>query len=1080
MKINVSLRKGIAFLTVFLCMVYAQLNAQKAVSTEQTTVTGTVTDDNGKALANVTVKVKGTTTTALSGNDGTFTIKVSKNNPTLVFSYIGFDQKEIPVDGKTNVSVSLVNAQKALDEVVVIGYGTQKQRNVTGSIAVFDAKQVEEKPIARIDQAMIGQMAGVQVKQQTGAPGAGFSIVVRGAGSITGGTEPLYVIDGFPMDVVSQNSAGGFTANPLNNLNASDIESIQVLKDAAASAIYGSRAANGVVLITTKRGKIGKAQININAYTGTSSVSKKLDMLNAPEWIAQSTELANYKWVNSGTGRSADQTNDQRRAILGLAPGAYNVTYMADDRWSQPGHPGLQYVDWQDAAFRNAPFQNYEVSASGGNESVRYFVSGNYLNQTGVLLNSGYTNYSGRANIEITASKKFKIGLNLAPSYSETNSPAAEGKDAQLSKLFNMTPVVEDSAGLNSGAGKNAVYGWASSSISPVAFLNNTLNLTKITRLLYSMYGEYQVINGLTLRSTINYDEQNLDKKTYNSDFVGGNITNYLTSPGKSSSGSYSGSKKQNFVSENTINYNKTFNEKHNFAFVAGMSYSYTHYESFTISTAGGFANDVVQTLNNAAAATSGVTVTGNTSETNNTLYSVFGRLQYSYLGKYLLSASLRRDAASRFGSDYRWGTFPSLSAGWRVSDENFMKNVTFVSDVKVRASYGKSGSSNIPDYGSIPTITTSNYNFGGSTPTSVIGQVASGLPNPQLHWELSNSYDAGLDASFLHNRLNFTFDVYQKLSTDLFLNIPTLAASGFLSSLQNIGSVNNAGIELGLNAAIVRNKDFQWNVSGNIAFNHNKVKKLGIDGAPINIPTGYGGNPPYLLQIGLPLYSYFLVKTTGILTAADMADAKVAKLSGETVGDAKYQDYDGNGIIDANDRQVLGQPNPKYTWGVTNNFRYKAFDLSIQMYGQHGGAIYSFLGRAIDNPANGRNTTLGIWRDRWTATNQNYNAPRGKIGEAYTIPLFTSDWLYSSDFFRIQSVTLGYNLKSVVKAGFLTAARIYASAQNIFNRDQYKGGVNPEAANTNVSGNSSYPIPGDYGAMPLNKTITVGINFTL
>lgn len=1046
-------------------------------------IKGRVVDETtGQGIADVSIVVTRTGKGATTDAQGNFSIAVVDDGKVqLQIGYVGYEQQNVSVTGNELPVVKLKKDSKTLDDVVVIGYGTQSKRNISGAVTTFDTKTIEEKPIARIDQAMIGQMPGVQVKQQTGMPGQGFSIVVRGAGSISGSTEPLYVVDGFPLDVVGQSSSGGFTANPLNNLNANDIESIQVLKDAAAAAIYGSRAANGVVLITTKRGQLGKAKISVNAYAGASRVAKKMDVLSPEEWIAQSIELANYKWVASAaTGRTADQTNDQRRAILGLAAGTYNVGFMNDDRWFLPGYPGLRFVDWQDEVFRSAPFQNYEVSASGGTDAVRYFVSGNFLNQAGVLINSGYKNYSARANVEVNASKRLKIGINLAPSYSETNSPSAEGKDNQLMKLFNMTPVVEDTAGLLSGAGKNVVYPWASSSVSPVAFLQNSISLSKTTRFLYSMFGELQLIKGLSVKSTLNYDESNQNTKRYTSDFVAGNIANYLNTPGKSSSGSYSGYKKQNFVTENTINYTRTIKDNHTISAVAGMSYSFTHIENFTLSTAGGYGNDIVTTLNNAIPSTAGVTVTGNTTESNNSLLSYFGRLQYSYLGKYLVSASLRRDASSRFGVDNRWGTFPSASVGWRMSDESFMKKISFINDLKIRASYGKSGSFFIGDYESIPSLTAANYSFGGNAPVAVPGQIANGIPNPQLHWETSNTYDAGIDATILKGRITISFDAYIKKSTDLFLNIPVLAASGANSYKKNIGSLENRGLELGLNTVTVKTKDFQWTTNANISFNSNKVLTLGIDGAPINVPTGYGGNPPYLLQTGLPLYSYYLVKSQGILTAADIADAKVAKLPGQVVGDLKYVDRDGNTIIDANDRMVTGQPSPKYTWGLTNNFRYKGFDLSVQLYGQQGGYIYSFLARAIDNPANGRNTTLGVWRDRWTASNPNVNAPRGKIGFGYTIPLFTTDWLYSSDFWRVQNITVGYNLKSAIKSNVFSGARIYASIQNWFGHDKYKGGVNPEAQNTNVSGSGSFPIPGDYGAMPLNKTITFGINFSL
>jgi TonB-linked SusC/RagA family outer membrane protein len=1065
------LNPTVFLLPLFFLFTFFQATAQEGTGKK---VTGKVTDATGSPVPGATIVVKGTDVRTIAKEDGSFTITVATGNETLVVSSVGFESKELELNNRSAVTIGLASSKSTLEDVVVVGYGSARKRDITGAVATFNPKGIEEKPIARVDQALIGQMPGVQIKQQTGMPGAGFSVQVRGAGSITAGNEPLYVIDGFPLDVVSQNTAGGFSGNPLNNINPNDIESIQVLKDAAAGAIYGSRASNGVVIITTKKGQIGKARITVNGYAGISKAAKKLDVLSPEEWIAQATELANAKWVALGGGRTATQTTDERRAILGLQAGQFNYQYMIDDRWYQPGHPGLKYINWQDEAFRTAPFQNYEVSASGGTDNVRYFFSGNYLNQSGVLINSGYKNYSARGNVEVNANKRLKLGFNLAPTYSETNAPSAEGKDNQLMKLFNMTPIVEDTAGINTGAGKNSVYGWASSSVSPVAYLNHSTNITKNTRILFSTYAEYQILNGLSAKTTINYDESNSNTKKYVSDYVGGSVANYLNSPGKSASGSYTGFKKQNFVNENTLNYNKTLGE-HTINAVGGMSYSFVHQESFTLSSSGGYNNNAVTTLGNA------VGITGNTSETNNVLLSYYARAQYSYGGKYLLTASVRRDASSRFGANNRWGTFPSVSLGWRISDESFMKGISFLDDLKLRVSYGKAGNYAIGDYSTQALLTAAYYSFGGSTSSAAVatGQIPKAIPNPNLKWEMSNTYNVGFDASFLRSRINVVFDAYQKKSTDLLLNVPVVAPAGFTTALQNIGSVINRGVELAINSTNISQHDFQWTSNFNISFNKNKVAALGVDGASINVSSAYGGNPPFLLQIGLPMYSYYLIKTDGILTAKDIADPNVAKLDKQTVGDTKFVDYNGDHVIDARDRQVVGQPNPKFNFGLTNNFRYKDLDLSIMMYGQTGGYIYSFLGRAIDNFSNARNTTLGIWRDRWTETNQNYNAPRGKISGLYTTPQFTTDWLYSSNFLRIQNITLGYNLKKYLKAGFISNARVYASVQNWFGWDKYKGGVNPEAQNTNVSGNGSFPLPGDYGAMPLNKAMTVGVNVT-
>ncbi|MBO9618581.1 MAG: TonB-dependent receptor [Niabella sp.] len=1063
-------------LFIFLTFITAGVQAQR-----QVTVTGKVTDNTGQPMEGATIQVKGLATTTISDKEGNFKVNVPSQNAVLLVTNVGYDDQQVAVGQQTRLTVSMKASTNSMNEIVVIGYGTAKRKDVTGAVSSMSGKGIEEKPITRIDQAMIGQMAGVQVQQQTGMPGQGLSIVVRGTGSISSGTEPLYVVDGFPLDPVAKSSSGGFSSNPLNSLNPDDIESIQVLKDAAAAAIYGSRAANGVVMITTKKGQIGKPKISVNVNGGFSQLGRKVDLLNVDQWISMATDLANYKWVNSGTGRTADQTNADRRTILKLGPTETSTTYMPDDRWTQPGHPGLTYVDWQDEIYRKAPFQNYQLSASGGTEAVRYYFSGSYINQNGVMLNSGYKNYSARANIELKASSKLKFGMNLAPSYAVTNLPGAEGKDNILMKMYSMAPIVEDSAGLQTGAGKNGVYGWSTSSVSPVAYLNNTINTTKTNRNLASVYGEYQFLPGLAARTTVNYDDQTANTKTYVSDYVAGNRTNYLTAPGKSSSGSYSGSKKQTFVNENTLSYNKNLNADNSISAVAGYSYTFVHLESFKISTAGGFANDIVTTLSGAIPSTAGVTVTGTSTESNNAMLSYYGRGIYNLKDKYSFQASIRRDASSRFGTASRWGTFPSAAASWRIGQESFLKDkVSFLNDLKLRASWGKSGSYTIPDYANQETYTTANYSFGGSNPTAVSGVTISGLADNQLHWETSNTYNVGLDASMFHNRVNLIVDAYQKKSTDLFLRVPVFATSGFTSMLTNIGSVMNKGLEFTVNTTNISKSNFQWTSNANIAFNNNKVLALDpTSNSPINVPSAYGGNPPFLLQSGLPMFSYYLVKTQGILTQADINDPNVAKLSGQVAGDEKYYDANHDGLIDANDRVVAGRPSPKYTWGFTNNFRYKNFDLSIHAYGQHGGEIYSFLGRAIDNPTTGRATTLGVWSDRWSPSNQNYNAPRGNIGFNYTIPFFTTDWLYSSDFWRIQDITLGYNLRSLVKSRIASAARVYVSLQNYLGKDKYKGGGNPEAQNSNVSGNSDYPLPGDYGSMPLSKTVTLGINLT-
>ena len=1048
---------------------------------DEITVKGKITDEKGEPLAGVNVQIKNTDKGVITGADGSFSISLPDARTVLVITHVGYIVQEVHPNGKSNVSISLIPEQSNLNEVVVVGYGTQKRSDVSGAVATLPARNTEEKPITRIEQALIGQMPGVQVRQQTGMAGSGLSILVRGSGSITAGNEPLYVIDGFPLDVSGQNADGSFSFNPLNNLNPNDIESIQVLKDAAAGAIYGSRAANGVVIITTKKGQSGKMRISVNAKSGISQVARKLDVLNPDEWVAMATDVANTAWVNSGAGRTASQTNAERATILGIPTDSINTSYMTDPRWAIAGHPGLEYIDWQDAVYRKAWYQNYEAAASGGSDNVKYFISGNYLNQDGTLINSNYINYGLRANVEANAGKKFKLGINLAPSYSINNSPPAEGKDNQLMKLAQMVPVVESSAGLNTGANGNATYTWASNKlISPYTFLQTALNKITSTRLLSSVYAEYQILPGLALRTTVNYDGLDVDTKKYVSDKVTvGATTALTTNPGLYSSGSYNAVKKRNFLNENTLSYNTVIDKVHTIAAVAGLSYNSVHYETVTLATAGGYANDIITTLNNAIPSTSGITYTGTNAESNNTLQSWYGRLQYGYKDKYLLSGTVRRDASSKFGVDNRWGTFPSASVGWRISREAFFQNIRPINELKLRFSWGKSGNNNIGDYNSIQTLNSTAYSFSG---TAATGQAIAGLSNSLLKWETSTTTNLGLDISLLRNRISLTVDAYRKKNSDLLLNLPVLAASGFSSSLQNIGSVVNKGLEFSLSTMNLKYRDFQWTMNANIAFNKNEVTALGPDHAPIEIASAYSGNnAPYLLKEGLPAFSYYVTQVQGILTADDIANTKVAKLAKETVGDAKYRDAYEDGIINAKDRVVVGHPMPDYTWGLTNNFRYKDFDLSVLVYGQHGGSLLSYLGRAIDFSGSTTANVLGVWRDRWTPDNQHYNAPRGKYGSTYTVPYVTSDWIYSTDFIRVQNITLGYNLKSLFKAyQTISAARVFISLENYFGHDKYKGGANPEAQNTNASGNSSYPIAGDYGAMPLSKTASVGVTISL
>lgn len=1072
---RIFIKKHIASLGFLLSVCY--VFSQNGAASQK--LSGNVIDEQGTAVPHASVQVLHASAGTTTDNYGSFSIN-AKIGDTLHVTSVGFEATFFPVTGFGQTTIVLKSSEnRALDDVVVIGYGTQKKSNIIGAQSTFDAKNIEERTVSRVEQALIGQLPGVQVRQQQTLPGAPLSIVVRGTGSLAAGTEPLYVIDGFPLDVVSQSANGSFTNSPLSNLSPNDIESIEVLKDAAAGAIYGSRAANGVVLITTKRGKQGALKLNLNATAGISSVARKLDLLNAEEWVQVASAIIDSNWVNSKAGRTADQTQAERVAILGTL----NPTLVKDDRWSQPGHPGLQYVDWQDVLFRKALFQNYSLNASGATEFVKYFISGNYLNQEGTVITSYNRNYSLRANVEANIGKKLTLGINLAPSYSEANLPSAEGKDNVIMNAAQLTPIVEESAGLLSGTFGNSTYKWSSERLSsPCAYLNNSYRINKTNRTLGTIYAEYKLLPELTLRSTFNYDGFNRTLKTYVSDNVvyAGQAT-LVSQPGLNSSGSYGGVTKQSIVNENTVNYTRDFKGGHSLSVLLGESYNQVHTENFGISTLGGFANNIVETLNNAIVSASGETFSASTTEYNTALLSFYGRAQYNYRSKYLLFATFRKDASSRFGANNRWGTFPSLSLGWRISQEDFFKNaIGFINDFKIRASWGRSGNNSIGDYNTFSLLGTSYYNFGGNNPTILTGAVPANIANPDLKWETSNTYDLGFDLSLLKNRLSVTFDVYEKRSSDLLMNLPVLAASGFTSALQNVGSVKARGVELGINSVNIRTSDFQWTSNFNIAFNSNKVTSLGPNQNSIEISSAYSGsNSPYLLQVGSPMYSFYVTKVAGILTQEDIDNPDVAKTSGSKVGDIKYYDRNNDGKITADDRVVYGHPNPDFTWGFSNTFSYLGFELNINAYGQHGGSILSYLGRAIDFSGSNAANVVGSWRDRWTAENQNYDATRGRLASTASVPHVTSNWVYSSDFWRIQNITLRYNFNRIINEGLLKNAKVYLGLENYFGKDKYYGGANPEAQNTNNSGNSSYAVPGDYGSLPINKTISLGFELT-
>lgn len=1029
-------------------------------------VKGKVTDENGGGLPGVTVKIQGTSQGAVTDLDGNYSISVPDEGATLVFSFIGYVSQSIVVGNQRILNVSLVPDTETLSEVVVVGYGTQKKEDVTGAIATMKTEKLTERPLQRVDQALVGQMSGVRVQQTSGVPGAGFKIQVRGSGSISAGDQPLYVVDGFPLAQAGMDRNGGFsTGNPLDNINPSDIESIQVLKDASSAAIYGSRGANGVVIITTKSGKTGKPKISYNTNFGFSETAKKLDMLSGEEWIDRAIESINHAWVNSGEGRTANQTSAEREAILGR----FNRGLILDERWLDPNHEGLMLVDWQDEMFRRGFSQNHQLTASGGTDAVKYYISGDFLDQEGIAIGVGYKRYSGRANVDVKANDKLKFGLNLSPSYSVVNDPGVEGKDQQMHIAVSSTPVVEASTGLDVNVGDNGPYLWGSSRVSPVRVIENSIGQREIFRTLISTYAQYDLLKNLSYKSTFNFDNSDASDESFSPSFV---------TRSRQATGGFRGYRRQTFVNENTLSYHTEISDAHKISALGGISYNFGRFTNWRIQSAEGFGTDDIPTLNGANNINKANTYT---SQSRNTMLSYFGRVQYSFRDRYLFGATVRRDGSSRFGDDTKWGVFPSASLGWRVSEESFMQSIDFISDLKLRASWGLSGNDAIGNYAHIAMLGFSNYSFGGPSGKLSTGQVPVNFPNPNLGWEEAETFNYGLDVGLFKNRIFTSFDYYRRTNSNLLLEIPVPTATGFTRALTNIGEVFNEGWDLELTTHNLTGA-FNWSTNVNLSWNRNEVTKLGPDNTPI-----YGGAwdiPHNVLMVGEPMYSINVVQQDGILTAADIANG-AALYGNQEEGDPKYVDQitvdtDGDGIPDErdglitpDDRVLSGHPNPDYVWGINNSISWKGFDLNVLLQGQWGGKIYSNFGRAVDRTGMGWvENSLGIHRDRWRSPEDPGAGERGKAYSSFG-RIKNTDWLYPNDYWRVRNLTLGYNLKQIGmldRSNFIQNARLYVTAENWFGGDKYIGGFNPEAVNN---------AGDDYGAFPLSKSIIFGLNLT-
>lgn len=1030
-------------------------NGSQQVKTKN--VSGVIVDTNGEPVIGASVLVKGTTNGTITDMDGKFTINDVPENSTLDISYIGYKTLTLKATDKNLSRLVLHEDTEVLDEVVVVGYGVQRKRDVSTAVSSVKAEALANNPASDFRQALVGKMPGVQVTTPSGDPEGSVSIRVRGISTVNAGSDPLYIVDGVPME-------RGFA-----NMNTNDIESIEVLKDASAAAIYGSRGSNGVVLITTKRGTSEKLTVQYDGYYGIQNVSKKLPMMNAYQFAEFARDGHNNAYLAEVPGASPDDPNSVRPQSYHQIP-AELFPYLE-------GQPGLTDTDWQDAIFRTANTTGHNISLSGKTNSVNYFVSGNYMNKEGIIINSDFKKYSMRMNID-GKYKRLKFGVNFAPSYSTSNSVDASGAGGIVQSALMMPPVWpvynEDGSYNYQGNGywRIGTDYQHNEVLNPVAMANLQSNVTDRMSIIGKVYAELELYKGLTYKISFGGDYYGAHNDKYRQSALPLKGKNYYDMPsnpeGYSSSSFYF-----NWLIENQLTYNTTINEKHNLTAILVQSAQKETFKSNNV-TATDYPNDYIQTI-------SGGTVTKGYSEKSQwSIASYLARVQYSFSGKYMLSGAIRTDGSSRFGKNNRWGYFPSASAAWRITEENFFKEQTalsFINDLKLRLSYGVTGNFQIGNYEHLATMSLDNYILGTGQGLLSYGYKPDNIEREDLSWEKNKMVNAGVDVQMFNGLLGFTVDYYNTNTSDMLLSVPVPLITGYSTSLMNIGKVNNRGWEIGLSSQKHISDDFGYSFNANWSKNINEVKALGPSNAPI-ISSGSVEHAYYITEVGKPIGNYYLLVQDGIFeTEEDLK--KYPHFENTKVGDFRFVDVDGDGVLDLDkDRTVCGNYMPKFTYGFGGKLWYKGFDLDINFQGVFGNKILNLNRRYIDNmEGNVNGTTIAL--DRWKSEDQPGNGQVNKANRKQTgYNGRTSTWhLEDGSYLRLQNVSLGYTLpKKWTNRFYVEKLRLYVSGQNLATFTKYSG-YNPEV---NARPDNALTPGEDYGTYPLARTFMFGINVTL
>lgn len=1030
------------------------------VMAQETIVTGTITDvSDGSPLIGANILVKGTGVGSIADVKGEYSVKVPVGKHILVFSCIGYKEQEITIKaGQKVLNVMMTEDSELLDEVVVVGYGTMKKSDLTGSVTSIKSEELMKTNPVSINQSLQGRIAGVQVNQNDGAPGAGISIQIRGANSFSTSTEPLYVVDGIPFTTGGTPGAGrdedGMlqSANPLSSINPADIESVEVLKDASATAIYGSRGANGVVLITTKRGVKGKENISFSANFGISKVVKKMDMLDGYTYAKYRNEATEMFNEYDGAREALPYPGKE---LLNTSTGEYEYAPGPDDYRNGT----CAWTNWQDQVFETALSQEYNLSVNGASDKGYYAISGNILDQEGTIRNSGYKRYSFRANIARKIHKWIEIGTNM----SFTNSLNKLAKTNSVSNgIMHGTLFYPATEALDNGT-DNAQLNWFSS--NPYVYTRAAKDELTTNTFFSSSYLELTPIKDLKIRQNVGFSYNMNERNVY---------YNRETVEGKDPDNGFASKTDnwaKNLVLETMATYNKEFNKNHSLNAVIAFSYERGDYGNKAM-TAKGFPQDITEDFDMSAAVNPNKPISG---RGMTSLVSFLGRANYSLMNKYLFTASFRRDGSSKFAPGNKWSNFASGAIAWRASEEEFIKSLNIFSNLKIRASYGQTGNQAIGAYATRDYLTVANYPINGALASGFANLTWRGPANPDLKWETTTQYNAGIDMGFFENRVNFTVDVYYKKTSDLLQNIQIPQSTGFSNMTTNFGDVINKGLEITGKFYPISGKKFKWDFDANISFNRNKIEGLPGDQFA---QSWSDADAVFIQRNGMPIGTIFGYVEDGFYDniAEVRADPFYANESEAVcksmIGEVKYKDLDGKpGITDA-DRQIIGDANPDFTFGMTHNFSYKNFSLSFFLQGCVGGDIFNANLIKVTMSGIG-NIPQEMYDTRWTPENRDLAQwPKAYSGYGRTMKL-SDRYVEDGSYLRMKNINLGYRWNAPIKG--IEYINFYTSVSNVFTITNYSW-FDPDV---NSFGGDASRRGVDMFSYPSSRTFSFGVQCT-